>query len=55
MKTNKVISYILIIIAILIFAYEVVATLINQANGFWIHLVIILIVLLYLVYKCKNM
>ena len=58
MKINKVISYILIAIAVLIFAFEIVATAINHIPGFWIHILIFVVILLYLVlsviYLRKN-
>jgi uncharacterized membrane protein len=51
MKTRKIISKILIILAILIFLYEIVATISVRTDGYILHLVIILISTFYLIYS----
>ena len=50
MKIRKIISYILIILAILIFLYEVVVTTLIRTDGYILHLVIILISTLFLIF-----
>lgn len=58
MKTSRIVAYILLSIAALIFAYEIAATLINHVPGYWIHLVLFVVILAYLilsmVYLKKN-